>query len=64
MSAEDIEVMEVVSNQLKHTVDKCTLMSSELEKFRLAEKEVQTLLAENQKLVDTIIRVRQPESTA
>jgi hypothetical protein len=64
MSAEDIEVMEVVSNQLKHTVDKCTLMSSELEKSRLAEKEVQTLLAENQKLVDTIIRVRQPESTA
>jgi predicted nucleic acid-binding Zn-ribbon protein len=40
----------VLCNQLKDTVDKCTFLSSELEKARLAEKEMQTLLAENQKL--------------
>ncbi|KAK3164965.1 hypothetical protein QOZ80_1AG0027150 [Eleusine coracana subsp. coracana] len=39
-----------LSNQLKETVDKCALLSSELEKARLAENEVQTLVAENQKL--------------
>jgi hypothetical protein len=61
------EEREVLSNKLKDTVDKYTFLSSELEKARLAEKEVQTLLAENQKLKNDKLILSsesEPESTS
>ncbi|KAG8055989.1 hypothetical protein GUJ93_ZPchr0001g33007 [Zizania palustris] len=41
---------EDLSNQLQDTVDKCTFLSSQLEKAQLAEKEVQSLLSEIEKM--------------
>uniref|UniRef100_A0A0D3ES15 NAB domain-containing protein n=1 Tax=Oryza barthii TaxID=65489 RepID=A0A0D3ES15_9ORYZ len=39
-----------LSNQLQETNEKCTFLSSQLEKAQLAEKEVQTLLSEIEKI--------------
>ncbi|TVU51305.1 hypothetical protein EJB05_02719, partial [Eragrostis curvula] len=41
---------EVHNNELKDTIDNCTILSSDLEKAMLTEDEVHTLLAEYQKL--------------
>ncbi|KAF0919549.1 hypothetical protein E2562_029775 [Oryza meyeriana var. granulata] len=39
-----------LSNQLQDTMEKCTFLSFQLEKAQLAEKEVQTLLSETEKM--------------
>lgn len=43
---------EDMSNQLHHTVEKCTFLSSQLEKAQLAEKEVQNFLLEKKKMMN------------
>jgi hypothetical protein len=41
---------EGLSNELKDTIEKCNILSYELEKAMLSKKEMHTLLEENQKL--------------
>jgi hypothetical protein len=50
MSVADMEEREGLSNELKDTIEKCNILSSELEKAMLSKKEMQTLPEENQKL--------------